>query len=270
MSPRRPPRSICRRARRRRTARPLLAGSADADLEKPTSIAGQGQDGRRSDQAEIAACTHAALDEAAQSPPARRSRSRSDRCRDGPAPSLEPPARSPRSTNRIPGASRRYKIRDENGHPVVARLHGRHGRESVLMLPDGQLGLPTMLVPTDEPFRPLTADELLPRLQGGPLGEFQVLRTAHYLIFFRSTLSFAEASGRLLEDLYARLLDAFRKHDMPVHETEFPLVAVIYRTEQDFRAQPAGLTPRSRPTTRSSPTGSTSMSRRSETSMPRR
>jgi hypothetical protein len=130
----------------------------------------------------------------------------------------------------------RYRVRDENGRPVVARLHGQHGRESVLMLPDGQLGLPTMLVPTDEPFRHLTADELLPQLQQGPLGAFQVLRTPHYLIFYRSTLKFAQGSGRLLEDLYDRLLQAFRKHDMPVHESEFPLVAAIYRTEEDFRA----------------------------------
>jgi hypothetical protein len=119
---------------------------------------------------------------------------------------------------------------------VVARLHGQHDGKTVLVLPDGQLGIATMLCPTDEPFRPFTAEELLPRLREGPLGEFQVLKTPHYLIFYRSTSEFAEASGRLLEDLYKRLLGAFRKHEIPVHEAEFPLVAVIYRTERDFRA----------------------------------
>ena len=130
---------------------------------------------------------------------------------------------------------RRFRILDENRRPVVARLHGQHDGKTVSMLPDGQLGLPTMLVPTTEPFQPLSADELLPRLQESPLGQFQVLKTQHYLIFYRSTLAFAEASGRLLEDLYRKLLDAFRKHEMDVHDTEFPLVAVIYRTERDFR-----------------------------------
>lgn len=152
--------------------------------------------------------------------------------------SIPVPARPEPATPKLaePGTDTlRYKIRDESGRAVVARLHGRHGRECVLMMPDGQLGLPTMLVPTDEPFRPLTADELLPSLRNGPLGEFQVLRTGHYLIFYRSTEAFAEASGRLLEDLYAHLLEAFRKNQMPVHEAEFPLVAVIYRTEHDFR-----------------------------------
>ena len=130
----------------------------------------------------------------------------------------------------------RFKVRDEQGQPVVARLHGQHEGTTALILPDGQLGFPNMLVPTDEPFQPFTAEELLARLQKGPLGDFQVHQTAHYLIFYQSSRAFAEASGRWLEDLYRRLLDAFRKHEMAVHDTEFPLVAVIYRTERDFRA----------------------------------
>ncbi len=129
----------------------------------------------------------------------------------------------------------RYKVRDEQGQPVVARLHGRHEGTSALILPDGQLGIPNMLVPTDEPFQPFKAEELLERLRKGPLGDFKVQQTTHYLIFYQSSRAFAEASGRWLEDLYKRLLDAFRKHDMPVHDTEFPLVAVIYQTERDFR-----------------------------------
>ncbi len=130
----------------------------------------------------------------------------------------------------------RFKVRDEQGQPVVARLHGQHEGTTALILPDGQLGIPNMLVPTNEPFQPFTAEELLERLQKGPLGDFQVHQTAHYLIFYQSSRGFAEASCRWLEDLYRRLLDAFRKHEMAAHDTEFPLVAVIYGTERDFRA----------------------------------
>ena len=130
----------------------------------------------------------------------------------------------------------RFKVRDEQGQPVVARLHGQHEGKTVLILPDGQLGIPNMLVPTNEPFQPFTAEELLARLQKGPLRDFHVQQTPHYLIFYQSSRAFAESSGRWLEDLYRRLLDAFRKHEMAAHDTEFPLVAVIYRTERDFRA----------------------------------
>ena len=135
-----------------------------------------------------------------------------------------------------PSEPLRFRVRDEQGQPVVARLHGQHAGTTALILPDGQLGIPNMLVPTNEPFQPFTADELLERLQTGPLGNFNVLKTAHYLIFYQSSRNFAEASGHWLEDLYRRLLDAFRKHDMAAHDTEFPLVAVIYGTERDFRA----------------------------------
>ncbi len=84
---------------------------------------------------------------------------------------------------------------------MVARLYGQHEGTTALILPDGQLGIPNMLVPTPEPFQPFTAEELLARLQKGPLGDFQVLKTAHYLIFYQSSLAFAEASGRWVEDV---------------------------------------------------------------------
>jgi hypothetical protein len=119
---------------------------------------------------------------------------------------------------------------------MVARLHGRSGGKAVLLLPDGQLGIPNILVPTRDPFRPFGADELLDRLSKGPLGQFEVIKTRHYLVFYQSSHDFAQASSRLLEDLYSRLIDAFRKQEVPVHDSEFPLVAVIYHDEGQFRA----------------------------------
>ena len=137
-------------------------------------------------------------------------------------------------------APRRFKIRDESGNCVVARLHGQHGDKSALILPDGQLGYPNMLVPTEQPFQPMTATELAARIHNGPFSGFQLLKTAHYLVLFQSSRAFAEDSGRLLEDLYRGLIDAFRRNEIPVHESEFPLVAVIFATEQDFRAHKKG------------------------------
>ena len=73
-------------------------------------------------------------------------------------------------------------------------------------------------------------------LHNGPFAEYQLLATDHYLIFYKSTAAFAQDSGRLLEDLYRGLIDAFTRSGIPVHESEFPLVAVIFATERDFRA----------------------------------
>jgi hypothetical protein len=139
----------------------------------------------------------------------------------------------------------RFKVRDEFGQCVVARLHGQFGGTTAVILPDGQTalippngqpGTRTPLVPTNEPFKPLTASELESILHKGPFAEYQLLTTDHYLIFYKSTPAFAQDSGRLLEDLYRGLIDTFRRKDVPVHEPEFPLVAVIFATEKDFRA----------------------------------
>ena len=130
---------------------------------------------------------------------------------------------------------RRFMVRDDEGRPVVARLHGHRDGKTIVLLPDGRLGIPSMVVPTDEPFAPITADEMERRAQSGPFAEFQVVRTPHYVILYQSSKRFAEHQGKLLEELYSGLLEAFRKHEIPVHETEFPLVAVIFRHERDFR-----------------------------------
>jgi hypothetical protein len=104
------------------------------------------------------------------------------------------------------------------------------------MLPDGQIGIPDKLVLTDQPFVPASPDQMIEDLRAGPFAGFDVLRTPHYLILYKSTTEFAEESGKVLENLYRGLTEAFCKHEIPVHQAEFPLVAVIFRTERDFRA----------------------------------
>jgi len=109
-----------------------------------------------------------------------------------------------------------------------------------VLLPDGQLGFPRAgtdkLAYTDEPFRPETADEMSQELLAGPFAGFHALRKGHYLVLYQSTETFAEASLKLLEELYKGLTKAFGERGIPVHEPEFPLVAVIFRTEREFRA----------------------------------
>ncbi len=132
---------------------------------------------------------------------------------------------------------RRIKVRNRSGEPVVARVHGESPEGEVhVMLPDGQLGIPDRPAYTPLPFQAATADAMAADLLVGPLEGFALHRTSHYLIAYRSTPEIAEESGRVLENLYNGLTEAFRKFDVPVHETEFPLVAVIFRTEADFRA----------------------------------
>jgi hypothetical protein len=154
---------------------------------------------------------------------------------DRPLPEAPRPLATPSEADARPGEYKRFKVRDQFGECVVARFHGQFGDQTALILPDGQLGAPDRLFPTEEPFQPLTADQLEPLLHHGPYADYQVLKTEHYLIFYQSSAAFAQDSGRLLEDLYHGLIDAFRRHKIPVHNAEFPLVAVIFATEADFR-----------------------------------
>lgn len=138
---------------------------------------------------------------------------------------------TPREVNNVP----RYCLRDDMGDVVVTRLYGRHGSEAAVLQPDGQIGIPNRLVPTEKPFVPLTSDEMRERLEHGPYAGYKVMTTTHYVIFYQCKEPFAQNSAKLLEDLYDGLIQACRRHEIPVHEAEFPLVAVIFATERDFR-----------------------------------
>jgi len=135
-----------------------------------------------------------------------------------------------------PSEPRRIRVRARTGKAVVARVHGEADGETHVLLPDGQLGIADRPAFADEPFRPWSAAEVEQDLREGPYANFQVVRKPHYLIFYQSSGDFAEESGRVLENLYKGLSEAFHKFEVPVHEAEFPLVAVIFRTEAAFRA----------------------------------
>ncbi len=135
----------------------------------------------------------------------------------------------------VPGEPKRIRVRDRSGKTVIARVHGGSGDETHVVLPDGQLGVPEELTYTEEPFYPTSPADVAAALISGPFATFELTTTSHYLVFYKSSETFAKESARLLEDLYSRLLDTFRRKGIPVHESEFPLAAVIFGTEKEFR-----------------------------------
>ena len=120
------------------------------------------------------------------------------------------------------------------GRSLVARVHGGAGSR-VVILPDGSLGWPNALIETDEPFVPLSADEMARDLAAGPYRHFRLHRTDHYLVFYNSSPEFARDSGALLESLYRGLMRSFGDQGIEVRDAEFPLVAAIFRNETEFR-----------------------------------
>jgi hypothetical protein len=151
------------------------------------------------------------------------------------APDDPPAARAPEAAPE--SAPERVRIADEQGRVMVARVYGPPALGWVL-LPDGRLARTTRLIPTDEPFVPTPRAALRDRLLAGELAGFACEESKHYLIFYQGSRGFAERSGRLLDSLYDGLMHRFGvRYKFPVHEAEFPLVAVIYAHEADFRAR---------------------------------
>ena len=136
-----------------------------------------------------------------------------------------------------PTEPRRLLVRDARGRAIVAREYGTLKDRLAAILPDGQIGWPEGLVVTEQPFVPVTMDEMRRELLDDPeFTAFRVHQTAHYLVAYQCTEPFARASADLLEKLHDGLTGTLKKNGLPVVPIEFPLVAVIFATEDDFRA----------------------------------
>ncbi len=150
-------------------------------------------------------------------------------------PEVVPPSPEPPSASA--SEPRRLLVRDARGRAIVAREYGSLKGRPAAILPDGQIGWPESLVVTADPFVPATMEEMKRALLDDPeFTTFRLLQTSHYLILYRSSEPFARASGDLLEKLHDGLTSALKKNGLPVVPMEFPLVAVIFGTEDDFRA----------------------------------
>lgn len=138
---------------------------------------------------------------------------------------------------------KRVVVMDENGRRVVARVYGQEGNETAVLMPSGELRFvrgagPMQLAYTERPFQPLAPEELCENLQGQYPGQnFNCKTTKHYVILYNCSEPFAVASANLLESLYEGLLKAFGDRGLPVKEAEFPLPAIIFRKESEFRAR---------------------------------
>ncbi len=155
---------------------------------------------------------------------------------DIPSPAPPKPAESVADTPPAPTpAATRLMVRDRHGRPIVARVHGKLGPRTAVMLPDGQIGWPDGLIRTDQPFQPDSAERIEEELREEFPG-FKTRREGHYVLVYQASEHFANASLQVLEKLYERLSGALEKRAFPIKEPEFPLVAIIFRTERDFRA----------------------------------
>lgn len=133
-----------------------------------------------------------------------------------------------------------------DGQLIVAKVHVDVGSYRVLLMPDGRLvSMPrSETTPTDRPFEPVSKKKLAKRLTEQRFPGFRSKTTRRYLYVYNSSQAFTTATGRILESMYPALLNYFDRQKIHVQDPDFPLVVVIFRTQEEFdryRKVPPGM-----------------------------
>ncbi len=146
----------------------------------------------------------------------------------------------------VPGGDRHVIVAGDGDEPTVARVYLEVGNYFVVLLPDGRLvSLPVdQTTPTDRPFEPLSKRALADQLTKDRFAGFRTRTTRRYLYVYNASDAFATATSRIMETMYPALFDYFRRQKLDVLDPEFPLVVIMFRTQDEFekyRAVPEGL-----------------------------
>lgn len=131
----------------------------------------------------------------------------------------------------------RVIVPGEGNEPTVARVYLEVGDYYVVMLPSGALiSLPIQdTQPTERPFEPLDKRQLAERLTQGQFQGFQTRNTRRYLYVYNTSEEFRKATSQILETIYPALHSYFRRLGIAVHDPEFPLVVIMFRTQEEFQ-----------------------------------
>lgn len=87
----------------------------------------------------------------------------------------------------------------------------------------------------DKPFEPYSAEEVQMQLLAELPPNFDVHDTRHYLIFYDTSRAYAQWCGSLFERLHWAFLSYWGHRDFELEESEFPLVAIVFANQEDFK-----------------------------------
>jgi hypothetical protein len=144
-----------------------------------------------------------------------------------------------------PGKQQAVTTTDDNGQPVVGRIHVRVGNAAVVLLPDGELvgRREGQFTPTDRKFDPLDKDAITKRL-AAEFPDFRIKSTNHYIYVYSSSEEFQFGTSRILETMLPGVKQWAEGCKIEVRNPAMPLVVVMFRTENEFRRyrrMPAGV-----------------------------
>ena len=135
-----------------------------------------------------------------------------------------------------PGADRHVLLSDAAGALTVGQVYVEVGDRYVVLLPNGQLvAVPiSETTPTDRPFEPISKRRLADELTAERFRGFRTRTTKRYLYVYNSSDAFADATSRILETMYPGLFHYCRRKQIEVRDPQFPLVVIIFRTQDEF------------------------------------
>ena len=91
-------------------------------------------------------------------------------------------------------------------------------------------------VKDDQPFEPLMAEEMGPRVLAELPAGFDVYRTAHYVICYNTSRDYAQWCGLLLERLHLAFTNFWSRRGFSLKTPEFPLTAIVFADQQSYEA----------------------------------
>ena len=145
-----------------------------------------------------------------------------------------------------PGGDRRVLVKDQDDQVVVGRVHVEVGDRLLVLLPNGRIisVAAREATPTERPFEPATKDAVIEDLTKDKFKGFRTRTTKRYVYVYNTSEEFREATSRILETMYPALFAYCKRQKMPVEDPEVPLVAIMFRTQEEFdkyREMPEGV-----------------------------
>lgn len=143
------------------------------------------------------------------------------------------------------GDGRRVVVPGLDDEPVVAEIYLKYRNGYVVLLPNGYLKSVSKAkaTPTERPFEPATEREMVAELTSKFEG-FKALTTPRYIFVYNCSPAFAKGTSRIINSMYRKLFQYCQGIDDEVHEPRFPLVMILFKTEEEFqnyRAMPPGV-----------------------------
>lgn len=135
------------------------------------------------------------------------------------------------------GSDERAITNDEDGKPVVAKVHAQVGENYVVLLPDGALvaRAAAETAATDRPFVAASKDDIAARLLAGKLKDFKTKQTGRYLFVYNTSETFAETASRILETMHNGIELHAKAQKIEIRKPVVPLIVVMFATEDEFQ-----------------------------------